>query len=92
MVRFDLCGRAMLLAIGLALTASSAHADMQVLDSNVVKKYPRDKVIKGNAIKDLGPDEWVRVRMLEDNSTQVFGAPPPFRQGLGTRGPRRQAD
>jgi hypothetical protein len=92
MVWFDRCGRLMLLAIGLTLAASSACADMQVLGSNVVKKYPRDKVIKGNAIKDLGPDEWVRVRMLEDDSTQVFGTPPPFRQGLGTRGARRQAD
>jgi hypothetical protein len=91
MTRFDRCLCAMLLATGLAFTASPARADMQVLDSNVAK-YPRDTLIKGNAIGGLGPREWVRVRMLEDNSTKEFGSPPPFRQGLGTRGPRRPAD
>jgi len=91
MVRFELFGPAVALSIGLAFAASPARADMQVLDSNV-PKYPRDALIKGNAISDLGPREWVRVRILEDNSTQEFGIPPPLRPGLGTRGLRRQPD
>jgi hypothetical protein len=91
MVRFERFGLAVALSIGLALAAPPARADMQVLDSNVAK-YPRDQLIKGNAIRDLGPSEWVRVRMLDDNSTQQFGTRPPLRPPLATRGLRRQPD
>jgi hypothetical protein len=91
MVRFERFGTVVALSIGLALAASSARADMQVLDSNVAK-YPREALIKGNTISDLGPRQWVRVRMLQDNSTQEFGTQPPLRPPIATRGPRRQPD
>lgn len=90
MAQFDLFRLAMV-GIGLAATTLPARADMQVLDSNVAR-YPRDMRVKGNAITDLGPREWVRVRMLDDNSTQEFGTRPPQSPGLGTRGLRRAPD
>jgi hypothetical protein len=91
MKRPDLCACTIAAAIGIASMASSARADMQVLSSNVAK-YQRGTVISGNAIEDLETGEWVRVRMLEDNTTRVFGAPLPAHRGLGTRGRRQQSD
>jgi hypothetical protein len=85
MVRLDLCQCTIaLVAAVLMVAVSSAYADMRVLDSNVAK-YPRDSLIKGHTINDLGPKEWVRVLMLNDNKTRFFGDPPRRREEFGTR-------
>jgi|HubBroStandDraft_4_1064222.scaffolds.fasta_scaffold14032_2 hypothetical protein len=84
-MRRDFAWRLSALAIGLALGISPVCADMRVLGSNVAR-YPRDTIINGNTIGDLTGDDWVTVLMLGDNTTQLFGKPPPPPRVLGTRG------